>query len=109
LADPAKRRKAQFGSSVALSSDGGTALIVGSAPWVFSPVGSTWSHTSQRLTKTVVYGPAVASVALSAAGNTALIGDSPPGNVALTGDENEARVFVSSPTAMPSEHRVWFP
>jgi len=89
LTDPSRRRTAEFGSSVGLSSDGGTALIDGSAPWVFTRKGSTWSRTSQRLTRT---GGLSVSVALSAGGSTALIGEN-----------NEARVFVSSPTAMPSQ------
>jgi hypothetical protein len=94
LTDPTRHRSAGFGTSVALSSDGGTALIAGSAPWVFTRMGSRWSHAWQRLTKTGAGGPLlVVSVALSADGGTA-----------LTGGVNEARVFASNSTAMPGQH-----
>ena len=73
---------ASFGASVALSSDGNTALIAGSgddgdmgAAWVFTRSGSTWSQQGSKLTasvETVYFGY---SVALSSDGNTALIGD----------------------------------
>jgi hypothetical protein len=77
-----------FGYSVALSADGGTALIGGprdngevgttyvGAAWVFTREGTTWSQQGAKLT-----GPEEAgaghfgySVALSAEGSTALIG-----------------------------------
>jgi hypothetical protein len=73
---------AAFGDSVALSADGNTALIGGygdaddnGAAWVFIRTGSTWSQQ----TKFVDAGPDSGahfgrSVALSADGNTALIG-----------------------------------
>jgi len=71
-----------FGS-VALSSDGNTALIGGSddnngqgAAWVFTRSGSTWTQQA-KLTgggEVVPYGFFGGSVALSADGNTALIG-----------------------------------
>jgi hypothetical protein len=72
-----------FGASVALSADGNTALIGGSqdnfsngAAWVFTRSGSTWTQQGAKLTGTGVSGVAFfgASVALSADGNTALIG-----------------------------------
>jgi len=72
-----------FGASVALSADGNTALVgapsddndVG-AVWVFTRTGSVWSQQGQRLTGAgeVGRGAFGASVALSADGNTALIG-----------------------------------
>jgi hypothetical protein len=71
-----------FGGSVALSSDGSTALIgacdghgrVGAA-WVFTRSGSTWSQ-GEKLTATNEIGGACfgISVGLSREGNTALIG-----------------------------------
>ena len=73
---------AQFGSSVALSSDGNTALIGGDsdtsgngAAWVFTRSGSTWSQ-QVKLTGPGAMNPAAfgSSVALSANGNTALVG-----------------------------------
>jgi PKD repeat protein len=81
----------QFGYSVALSSDGNTALIgargdggqVGAA-WVFIRSGSTWTQQGAKLTGTgeIGKGEFGSSVALSADGNTALIGaPSDDGNV----------------------------
>jgi hypothetical protein len=77
------RGMVNLGSSVALSSDGNTALIGGpgdgpGAAWVFTRSGSTWTQQGSKLTGgeevgivTVQFG---ASVVLSADGNTALIG-----------------------------------
>jgi hypothetical protein len=74
-----------FGFSVALSADGNTALIGGpndnsyaGAAWVFTRSGSTWTPQGPKLTGTGTGATANAqfgsSVALSADGNTALIG-----------------------------------
>jgi hypothetical protein len=74
-----------FGFTVALSADGNTALIGGpfdnsgvGAAWVFTRSGSTWTQQGEKLTAkseeetgTGLFGQ---SVALSADGNTALIG-----------------------------------
>ena len=74
---------AQFGGSVALSADGNTALIGGStdsaphgAAWVFTRSGSTRMQQGGKLTGggQGIEGGFGASVALSADGNTALIG-----------------------------------
>jgi hypothetical protein len=80
---------AQFGASVALSADGSTALIGGifggspgsrgpGAAWVFTRSGSTWTQQGEKLTgsgESEILGAEFgASVALSADGNTALIG-----------------------------------
>ena len=60
-----------FGSSVALSADGNTALIIGHGEaWMFTRSGVTWTRQGV-VTDT---GGFAASVALSADGNTALIG-----------------------------------
>ena len=73
---------AQFGSSVALSADGKTALIGApaddtntGAAWIFTRSGSTWKQQA-RLTAKGERGPAEfgSTVALSIDGNTALIG-----------------------------------
>jgi Fibronectin type III domain len=67
---------AEFGTSVALSADGSTALI--GAPrddtaWVFTRSGETWTHNGQKLSGDPGSEFGV-SVALSADGSTALIG-----------------------------------
>ena len=79
--------KGQFGYSVALSSDGNTALIGGpadisagslnaGAAWVFTRSGTTWTQQGAKLTAggEIDGGEFGASVALSSDGNTALIG-----------------------------------
>jgi len=72
-----------FGTSVALSADGNTALIGGSfdnagdgAAWVLTRSGFTWTQQGPKLTETggLAQSDFGASVALSADGNTALIG-----------------------------------
>ena len=73
----------EFGDSAALSADGNTALIGGSGDhsfqggaWVFTRSGTTWSQQGEKLTGGGESGDGEFgwSVALSAAGNTALIG-----------------------------------
>jgi IPT/TIG domain/FG-GAP repeat len=75
--------KGEFGFSVALSSDGNTALIGGprdnsevGAAWVFTRPGSTWTQQGSKLTGSGGIGRVWFgwSVALSGDGNTALIG-----------------------------------
>jgi hypothetical protein len=67
-----------FGSAIALSSDGNTALIgCGGVAWVFTRSGSTWTQQSEMLVgseRVSSVGPGGGSVALSSDGNTALIG-----------------------------------
>jgi hypothetical protein len=72
-----------FGASVALSADGNTALIGGpsdnfrvGAAWVFTRSGSTWTQQGSKLLASGERGEGQfgTSVALSADGNTALIG-----------------------------------
>ena len=81
-----------FGSAVALSSDGNTALIGGyednafvGAAWVFTRSGETWTQQGPKLTGTgeTRRGYFGESVALSSDGNTALIGGPAPGNQEL--------------------------
>jgi len=73
----------EFGRSVTLSADGNTALVGGwsdngnvGAAWVFTRSGSTWSQQGEKLTGTGETGEGGfgTSAALSADGNTALIG-----------------------------------
>ena len=70
----------EFGSSVALSSDGSTALVgapadsgAAGAAWVFTRSGSTWSQQGPKLTGGEASGHFGGNVALSADGNTALV------------------------------------
>jgi hypothetical protein len=74
---------AWFGQSVALSADGETALVGGfvdhsdtGAAWVFARAGSTWTQQGEKLTGGGESGEGEFgwSVALSAEGDTALIG-----------------------------------
>jgi len=74
----------QLGTSVALSADGNTLIVGGSedatlngAAWVFTRSGSTWTQQGAKLTGGIEATPAGqfgVSVALSADGNTALVG-----------------------------------
>ena len=81
-----------FGTSVALSGDGNTALVGGGgdnnntgAVWVFTRSGSTWTQQGRKLT--VIGEPSGGEfgsrVALSADGSTALIGDYVQGHGAV--------------------------
>jgi hypothetical protein len=85
----------QFGSSVALSADGGTALIAGleGAAWAFTRSSSTWAQQAgPRLQGTGGFGSsAFESAALSGDGDTALIGGTTPIGARGTG---AAWVFV---------------
>src|SRR5207249_3073729 len=74
---------ANFGSSVALSSGGNTPRVGGrddnnlaGSAWVFTRSGGTWTQQGSKLTATGESGAAKfgSSVALSAAGSSALIG-----------------------------------
>jgi hypothetical protein len=76
---------ARFGGSVALSADGDTALVGGNgddggagAAWVFVRSGSTWVQQGPKLTPADATGDASfgGRVALSADGDTALVGGS---------------------------------
>jgi hypothetical protein len=91
-----------FGNSVALSADGNLALIGGladnltvGAAWVFTRSGSTWTQQGEKLTGAEESGKGVfgASVALSADGNTALIGGPHDGTTGATW------AFVNPPAA----------
>lgn len=74
---------AAFGASVALSSDGNTALVGGygdgggvGAAWVFTQAGGSWNQQGSKLIGSGAAGVAGQgwSVALSADGNTAVLG-----------------------------------
>jgi hypothetical protein len=75
---------AQQGSSVALSADGNTAMVGGwtdndnkGAAWVYTRSGGTWTQRGNKLVGTGAVGSWVfqgISVALSADGNTAMVG-----------------------------------
>ena len=89
---------AQFGYSVALSADGNTALVGGQgdnastgAAWVFTRSGGVWTQQGAKLVGTPGGGQEGFSVALSADGNTAIVG-----GPADTGDDGAAWVFTRS-------------
>ena len=94
-----------FGWNVALSADGNTALVGGpadngevGAAWVFTRSGQTWAQQGPKLTGALETGAGRfgQSVALSADGNTALIGgptDNPDGGL---GGVGAAWVFTRS-------------
>ena len=72
-----------FGYAVSLSADGNTALIGGlqdndyqGAAWIFKRTGATWAQVGGKLTGSGIVGNAAlgTSVALSADGNTAVVG-----------------------------------
>jgi hypothetical protein len=74
---------AQQGSSVAVSADGNTAVVGGykdngsiGAAWVYTRSGTTWTQQGSKLVGTGAVGAAYqgSSVALSADGNTAVVG-----------------------------------
>jgi hypothetical protein len=97
---------AQQGVSVALSSDGNTAIVGGNADnngrpgaaWVFTRSGGIWSQQGSKLVGTGAVGAAGQgqSVALSADGNTAIVGG-PDDNA----PENSSSGFL--PTSSTSE------
>jgi hypothetical protein len=98
----------RFGKSVALSSDGDTALIGGyfdnnsaGAAWVFTRLGSTWSQQGAKLTGAGEAGEAQfgLSVALSAAGDTALVGGPSDEGAAKVAMSGAAWVFTRSGSA----------
>ncbi len=92
-----------FGSSVALSADGTTALIGGSddagfrgSIWVFTRTGASWAQQGLKMTGTGAVGSHLGwSVALSADGDTALVGGPDDG----TSFQGAAWVFVRNGTA----------
>ena len=98
-----------FGWSVGLSSEGTTALFgapfdnkgVGAA-WVFTRSGTTWTQQGEKLTAATVgeigEGLFGFSVALSAEGTTALMGDYADGFDAVHGGTGAAFVFTRSGT-----------
>jgi hypothetical protein len=73
---------AQQGQSVAISADGNTAIVGGyfddpaGAAWVFTRSGGVWTQQGSKLVGTGAVGPAMEgwSVAISADGNTAIVG-----------------------------------
>jgi hypothetical protein len=94
---------ARFGQSVALSSDGNTALVGGSddnnqvgAVWVFTRSGSTWTQQGPKLTGSgeVGKGGFGDDVALSAEGSTALIGAGCDGSGPAGGGCNPGAAWV---------------
>jgi trimeric autotransporter adhesin len=111
---------AQFGNSIALSADGSTLLVGGpfdghpsagfgpGAAWVFVKSGGTWTEQGPKLTGSPEYGDVGfgSSVAISANGNTAIIGAPYDGDVATTGPSaNSAPRSSSRAPAAPGRSR----
>jgi hypothetical protein len=95
---------AEQGGSVALSADGNTALVSGvgdnggdGAVWVFTRSNGVWTQQGNKLAGTDAVGSAEQgwSVALSADGNTAVVG-----GLSDNGGDGAAWVFVQ-PTTVP--------
>jgi IPT/TIG domain len=104
----------ELGESVALSADGNTALVgapgegYGGAAWVFTRSGSTWTQQGGMLMGSgeVGEGRFGASVALSADGNTALIGGSGGNREGYTGHvENHSAVGAA--WVFTRSHSTW--
>jgi hypothetical protein len=98
------------GNSVALSSDGNTALIGGyrdnagvGAAWVFTRTGTTWDQQGPKLVGSDAIGNAFqgSAVALSGDGNTALIGGSGD-----DGGVGAAWVFTRSSSAWTQQSKL---
>jgi hypothetical protein len=93
--DPAGAGDDRFGLSVALSADGGVALIGGAAePYFFTHAGASWSQ-AQAVPISGTSGYFGYSVALSGDGSTALIG-APSTNVGGKLDAGEVYFFSRS-------------
>jgi FG-GAP-like repeat/FG-GAP repeat len=111
---------ARFGYSVALSADGNTALIggpadntmFGGAAWVFTRSGGVWSEQAKLVASDLArsFGVTVlqgTSVALSADGNTAVVGA--PQDASLTGGggiTGVAVVFIRSAGVWSEQQRI---
>ncbi len=97
----------EYGESVAVSADGETALVGGDrtsstgAVAVYARSGSSWTKqaelTPADLTTNASFG---ATVALSADGNTALVGDSGTGTVALCAPDGACTSGAGLPSAV---------
>src|ERR1017187_2959439 len=92
--------KSDQGTSVALSADGNTAIVGGNADnsntgaaWVYTRSGGVWSQQGSKLVGTGAVGSAYqgTSVALSADGNTAVVG-----GIRDNGTEGAAWVYTRS-------------
>jgi hypothetical protein len=107
-----------FGDSVALSADGNTAVIGGpddggsgtsysntGAVWIYTRTGSTWTEQAKLTAPYKPGGAFGASVALSADGNTALIGSGSPGD----GFPGAAWVFTRSGTTWTEQAKLAAP
>jgi len=96
---------AQQGTSVALSSDGNTAIVGGpndnggaGAAWVYTRLGDVWTQQGSKMVGTGAAGSAQqgTSVALSSDGNTAIVGGPDDDSVSFNAHVGAAWVFVSS-------------
>ena len=93
------------GWSVALSSDGNTAIVGGpndnggaGAAWMYTRLGDVWTQQGSKMVGTGAAGSAQqgTSVALSSDGNTAIVGGPDDDSVSFNAHVGAAWVFVSS-------------
>ena len=104
---------AQQGWSVTVSADGNTAILGGpadnsqtGAAWVFTRSGTTWTQQQKLAASDGAAGAAFGtSVALSADGNTAIVGG-PGQNVGGTSGAGTAYVFVRSGTTWTQQQEL---
>jgi hypothetical protein len=101
----------QQGWSVALSADGNTAVVGGpidnsdaGAAWVYTRSGGVWTQQGAKLVGTGAVGNAFQgfSVALSADGNTAIVGRSSDNGFVGAAWVFAATTIVFAPTAVPA-------
>jgi hypothetical protein len=106
--------QSQFGLSVALSADGNTALIGGPSgscagnAWVYTRSGTSWTEQqkivpSDEDSRSPYCGEFGDSVALSATGNTALIGDPQDGSTRRSG---AAWVYTRSAESWTEQQKI---
>ncbi|HLI29454.1 MAG TPA: hypothetical protein VKZ60_20495, partial [Chloroflexota bacterium] len=105
-----------FGFSVALSGDGNTALVGAlnadfsrGAAYVFTRSGTTWTQQAKLVASEAVFGDQLGrSVALSADGNTALVG-APATKIGSNSLQGAAYVFVRSGTTWTEQQQLFDP
>ncbi len=113
VGDGCRRGRRKQGRSVAISADGNTAIVGGldddsgeGAAWVFTRTGGVWSQQGAKLVGTGgAFGGADqgTSVAISADGNTAIVG----GQTSTTPMQGAAWVFTRTRRGVVAAGRSW--